>query len=101
MGFYHFKKFNFLNQNKLELYRFQTVGNLTLICVCASHPPLKYSIQLLKEKMHWNHFETNLDMLGNQICRLLLGMQLKYHWWERMALAMVTGNILFLSGNRF
>lgn len=42
--------------------------------------------------MPWNHLGTNLDTLGKKICRQLLGMQLKYHWWERQALATVTRN---------
>lgn len=65
------------------------------MCLCITSS-IKILCSIAEREIHWNHFETNLDMLGNQICRQLLGMQLKYHWWEQLALAMVTGNKLFL-----
>lgn len=74
----------FKNQNKLEWFSVPDSWE-PHPDTCATHPPLKYPIPLLKEKMRWKDFETNLDMLGNKICRQLLGMQLKYHWWERLA----------------
>lgn len=83
-GLYHFKKFNFWNQNKLEWFSVPDSWE-PHPDTCATHPPLKYPVPLLEEKMRWNGFETNLAMLGNKICRQLLGMQWKYHWWERLA----------------
>lgn len=49
-----------------SLYQFQSIRDLTLIYICTTHPPLKYSIPLLKKENTLESFCDKFRHVGQQ-----------------------------------